>query len=283
MNPAVKNETQTRPDEGKKIILEVKDLECGYDEFRIKEVSFRVEEGEFIGIIGPNGSGKTSLLRAVTRILKPDRGEIYLWGKDIRHVSFDEMAKTVAVVSQSPGISHITVEDYVLLGRIPHHERFQFLDSHRDLEVAERCMELTETLGFREKYMSELSGGERQLVLVARALVQEPKLILLDEPTTFLDITHQVRLMGLIRRLNRERGLTVIMVLHDLNLAGEYCNRLLLMKEGRLHKKGLADEVLTYETIEEVYETLVVVGKNPVSSRPYIFLVTEETSVSSSV
>ncbi|UCH97445.1 MAG: ABC transporter ATP-binding protein [Candidatus Aminicenantes bacterium] len=257
-------------------ILEIKDLVCGYDSFQIEDVTFKIERGEFIGIIGPNGSGKTSLLRAITRILKPKNGAIYLEGKNIRQMGFKEIAQKVAVVSQNPGISHITVEDFVLLGRIPHHQRFQFLDNSRDVGTAKKCMELTETLGFKDKLVGELSGGERQLVLIARALVQEPRLILLDEPTTFLDITHQVRIMDLIKRLNRESGLTVIIVLHDLNLAGEYCNRLVLMKEGRIHKMGTPAEVLTYQIIEEVYGTLVVVGKSPVSSRPYIFVVTEE-------
>jgi iron complex transport system ATP-binding protein len=257
-------------------ILEVKNLVCGYDSFLIKDINFKVNNGEFVTVIGPNGSGKTSLLRAITRILKPKKGTVYLEGNNICHMGVKEIARKIAVVSQDPGVSHITVEDFVLLGRIPHHQRFQFLDNRRDFKIAEKSMELTGTFKFRDKLIGELSGGERQLVLLARALAQEPKLVLLDEPTTFLDISHQVRIMDLIKRLNRESGLTVIMVLHDLNLAGEYSQRLLLMKDGRIHRSGTPNEVLTYQTIEEVYETLVVVDKSPVSSRPYIFVVTEE-------
>jgi iron complex transport system ATP-binding protein len=257
-------------------LLEIQHLVCGYDSFQIEDLSLSVAAGEFIGIIGPNGSGKTSLLRAITRILKPQEGALYLAGNNLRQMGFKEIARNVAVVSQTPGISHITVEDFVLLGRIPHHQRFQFLDTQKDMEVAEKCMQLTGIVKLKGKGVGELSGGERQLVLIARALAQEPRLLLLDEPTTFLDISHQMRIMDLIQRLNRESGLTVIIVLHDLNLAGEYCHRLVLMKEGRLYKSGAPDEVLTYQTIEEVYETLVVVGKSPVSARPYIFMVTEE-------
>lgn len=257
-------------------ILEIHNLECGYETFRVKDINLKVKQGDFLGIIGPNGSGKTTLLRAVTRTLKPLRGNILLEGQDIRHAGYKDLAKKVAVVTQNPGVSQIPVEDYVLLGRIPHQQRFQLIDSHRDLEVARECMALTETLELKDKLVGELSGGERQRVLIARALAQEPQLIVLDEPTTFLDITHQVRIMDLIKRLNRESGLTVIMVLHDLNLAGEYCGGLILLKDGTLYKSGTPDEVLTYQTIEEVYETVVVVGKSPVSSRPYIFLVTEE-------
>jgi iron complex transport system ATP-binding protein len=258
------------------VILEIKDLVCGYDSFQVEDITFKVEKGGFIGIIGPNGSGKTSLLRAITRILKPKQGNIYLEGENMRHMGVKEIAKKIAVVSQNPGISHIPVEDFVLLGRIPHHQGFQFLDTREDVDAAEKCMVLTDTLRLKDKPLGELSGGERQLVSIARALAQEPRLILLDEPTTFLDISHQVRIMDLIKRLNRETGLTVILVLHDLNLAGEYCNRLILMKDGRIHKMGTPAEVLTYQIIEEVYGTVVVVGKSPVSSRPYIFVVSEE-------
>ena len=255
-------------------VIEVKDLVCGYDAFRLQELAFQVDKGGFVGIIGPNGSGKTSLLRALTRILKPIKGSILLQGKNLRHIDYQELARLVAVVSQQPGVSHISVEDFVLLGRIPHHRRFQFLDSEKDLDMAVRAMEATDTLRFKEKALGELSGGERQLVLIARALAQEPEILLLDEPTAFLDISHQVKIMDLLRRLNGQTGLTVMVVLHDLNLAAEYCASLLLMNGGRIHRSGSPDEVLTYPIIEEVYQTPVVVGQSPVSKRPYIFLVT---------
>jgi len=255
--------------------LEIKDLVCGYDSFTLQDISFSVPKGDFLGIIGPNGSGKTSLLRAITRILKTQKGEIYLQGENLRHLNVNALAKKIAVVSQNTTTHCIPVEDYVLLGRIPHHRRFQFLDSRQDMKIANKCMEMTGTLKFKNKDLGQLSGGERQLVLIARALAQEPELLLLDEPTSFLDISHQVHIMDLIKRLNRESGLTVITVLHDLNMAGEYCSRLLLMKEGHLYKIGTADEVLNYQYIEAVYQTLVVVGKSPVSSRPYIFVVSE--------
>ena len=137
-------------------------------------------------------------------------------------------------------------------------------------------MELTDTLKLKETVMAEISGGERQLASIARALTQEPILLLLDEPTSHLDITHQVQILELIRRLNQELGLTVLMVLHDLNLASEYSSRLLLLNNGSIFKMGTPQEVLTYRTIEEVYKTLVLVEKSPLSGKPYIFLVTEE-------
>lgn len=258
-------------------MLELKHLTCGYDsKFALQDIDFKVEDKELVGIIGPNGSGKTTLLRAITRILIPRKGAILLDGGDIWQMRFKQLAKSIAVVPQGFGGVDMSVEDFVLLGRIPYLKRFQFLESKNDLDIAERCMGLTDTFKLKSQLMSEISGGERQLTLIARALTQEPRLLLLDEPTAHLDITHQVGILDLIKRLNKELGLTVIIVLHDLNLASEYCQRLILLNQGRIHKIGPPDEVLNYKIIEEVYKTVVVVEKNPISSRPYILLVSEE-------
>jgi len=258
-------------------MLEIKNLSCGYDsEFFLQNINFKVEEKEIMGIIGPNGSGKTTLLKAITRVLKPKKGEILLQGRDIWQMGFKELAKKVAIVPQDLQLNSMCVEYFVLLGRIPYFKKFQFWETKQDLEIAQRSLELTDTFKFRDRSILEISGGERQLVSIARALAQEPKLLLLDEPTTHLDITHQIRILDLIRRLNRELGLTVIMVLHDLNLASEYCQRLVLINEGRIHKIGLPQEVLDYKIIEEAYKTVVVVEKNPISSKPYILIVSEE-------
>jgi iron complex transport system ATP-binding protein len=258
-------------------VLDVRDLTCGYGpKVVLHDINFRVRAGELLGIIGPNGSGKTTLLRAISRVIKPQKGKILLEGKDIWSIALKALAKRIAVVSQSPPLNNMTVEEFVLLGRIPYHQRFQFLETPKDLEIAERAMRLTDTLKLKDQPMGKISGGEKQLAVIARALAQQPQLLLLDEPTAHLDITHQVGILDLIMRLNKELGLTVIMVLHDLNLASEYCHRLLLINEGRTHKMGEPDEVLGYQTIEEVYKTVVVVKKNPISSKPHILLVPEE-------
>ena len=258
-------------------ILEVENLTCGYDSrFFIQEVDFNLEEKEFVGIIGPNGSGKTTFLRAISRLLRPKRGKIFLEGDDIWRAIPRELARKMALVSQSPPVNDMSVEEFILLGRIPHFEKFQFLETRNDFEIAHKAMLLTDTLKFRARLMDEMSGGERQMVFIARALAQEPKLLLLDEPTTHLDITHQVVVMDLLKRLNREFGLTVLIVLHDLNLASEYCARLALMNEGKMYKVGAPEDVLSYQVIEEVYKTIVVVKKNPISLKPYIFLVPED-------
>lgn len=258
-------------------MLEVKSLTCGYDaKFLLQGINFRIDAGELVGIIGPNGSGKTTLLRALTRVLKPKKGEVCFNGENLSQMQFKELAKNIAVVSQDFEAGYISVEEFILLGRIPHFKKLQFLETKKDLEVAQRCMSLTDTFKIKNQAMNQISGGERQLACIARALAQEPKLLLLDEPTTHLDISHQAGILDLIKRLNRELGLTVIMVLHDLNLASEYCQRLILLNQGRIYKIGLPDEVLDYKIIEEVYKTVVVVEKNPISSKPYILIVSEE-------
>lgn len=255
-------------------MLEIKNLICGYDsKFFLKDINLRINDGELLGIIGPNGSGKTTLLRAITKVLKPIKGEVILDGKNILKMEFKELAKKIAVVSQNLETGFMTVEEFVLLGRIPHYKKFQFLETKKDEEIAEKYMSLTDTLKFRNQPIKNISGGERQLVLIARALTQQTKLLLLDEPTAHLDITHQVGILNLIKRLNNELGLTVIMVMHDLNLASEYCNRLILLNNGKIHKTGRPEEVLNYQTIEDVYKTVVVVEKNPISKKPYVLLV----------
>ncbi|MDI6890048.1 MAG: ABC transporter ATP-binding protein [Thermodesulfovibrionales bacterium] len=259
------------------MLEKIRDLTCGYDSgFLLQDINFEVKHKELIGIIGPNGSGKTTLLRAITRLLRPKKGEIFFEGKDIWQIPLKEFFKKIAVVTQNPPVNSMSVEEFVLLGRIPHYKRFQFFETREDLEVSRRCMALTNTLRLKDKSINQLSGGERQLVSIARALTQDPKLLLLDEPTAHLDITHQVGILDLIKRLNKEFGLTVIMVLHDLNLASEYCDRLLLLNNGKMHKTGTPQEVLTYQVIEEIYNTIVIVKENPVSLKPYIFLVPEE-------
>lgn len=252
-------------------MLKIKDLVCGYDKrFFLKDINLNVNDGELLGIIGPNGSGKTTLLRAISRILKPSKGEIIFKEKNISQMGYRELAKKIAVVSQNPGLSGVSVEEYIILGRMPYRKRLQFLDTSRDREIARKAMNLTDTIELSQRPMNELSGGEIQRVVIARAIAQEPELLLLDEPTTHLDIGHQIEILDLIKELNKKEGLTVIAVFHDLNLASEYCDRLILLKEGGIYRKGLPHEVLTYQLIEEVYNTLVVVQKNPVSDRPLV-------------
>jgi iron complex transport system ATP-binding protein len=257
-------------------MLKILDVSCGYEGFRLTGISLTVKSGELVGIIGPNGSGKTTLLKVIAKTIRPSAGKLLLDGKNLEHLTYRELAKTLAVVSQLTEANlRLTVEELVLLGRTPHRQGLNLLEKKTDLKAAHNAMALTGVLGLRDRQVESLSGGEKQLVFIARALAQEPHLLLLDEPTNHLDITHQVRIMDLISRLNRETGLTVMIVLHDLNLAGQYCDRLVLLKDGAVWKDGSPLKVLTYQTIEEVYDTVVVVLENPVTSKPYVFLVSE--------
>ena len=261
----------------KKALLEIQDLTCGYGSKTVLEnINLTVTHGEIVTIIGPNGSGKTTLLRAVSRILTPIRGTILLSGIDVHQMTPESLARKVAVVGQLREPVPMTVKEYVLLGRIPFYKKLQFIETDRDRVLADRYMRLTGIANHEQVRLNELSGGQMQLAAIARALVQEPTLLVLDEPTAHLDITHQARILDLIRRLNRELNITVLMVLHDLNLASEYSHRLGLVKDGHLVACGPPDTVLTYKTVEAVYDTVVLVDQNPLSGRPYLFLVTEE-------
>jgi len=258
-------------------LLEIQNFSCGYGTKTVLEkISLTVSQGEIVTIIGPNGSGKTTLLRAVSRILPPLKGRVMLSGANIHQMTPAALARNIAVVGQLREPVPMAVKEYVLLGRIPFYRRFQYIETDRDRALADRYMRLTGITDHEKMRLNELSGGQMQLAAIARALVQEPTFLLLDEPTAHLDITHQARILDLIRQLNRELGITVLMVLHDLNLASEYSHRLVLIKDGRLVACGKPDQVLTYETVEKVYDTVVLVDKNPLSGRPYLFLVTEE-------
>jgi len=259
-----------------KNFFQVENLKCGYDnKFNIADINFQLSKGEFTGIIGPNGSGKTTLFRGITGELKIKNGTVKLENTDIREMGFKEKARNIAVVTQNIEAADITVHDYVLMGRIPYHGRFHFFDNRHDHNLTEKYMKLTDVWHLKDKPMNRLSGGEQQLAGIARALTQEPKLLLLDEPTSHLDITHQVQILNLIHRLVDQLGLTVLMIIHDLNLAGEYCDHLIMLHEGSLYIQGEVDSVLTYDNIKNVYKTVVITKTNPLSGKPAIFLVSE--------
>lgn len=260
-----------------KNFLQLTDYTCGYRKsFTLSDISFSVPKGGFTGIVGPNGSGKSTLLKGLTGELKLSKGTVHLNNQDLSNLSLTEKARKLAVVSQFSEIAPISVEDYVLLGRIPFRNRMQFFETPNDILLAEKYMKLTGVYHLRQKLITQMSGGELQLASIARALTQEPELLLLDEPTSHLDISHQVQILDLIQNLNVELNLTVLMIIHDLNLAGEYCDSLIMLKEGELYCQGSPEEVLKYNHIENVYGTLVITQKNPLSGKPVVFLVSNK-------
>ncbi len=258
-------------------ILEINDLSGGYYHSEIiRDFSFKVNPGDFIGFIGPNGSGKTTLLRLLSRALAFTKGNIVFKGHPVNSISLKAFAQKAAFVPQETAINFpFLVAEIVLLGRIPHIKRM-YSETRHDIQIAEHAMEITDTLHLKEKNITEISLGERQRVIIAKAIAQQPELLFLDEPTAHLDIGHQIQILDLLKRLNRDQGLTIIMAIHDLNLAGAYCNRIVLLSRGKVFKEGDPKSVLTYQNIEAVYKTIVVVKDNPLNDKPYVLLVPQE-------
>jgi iron complex transport system ATP-binding protein len=234
-------------------------------------LSLSIQSGEMVGILGPNGSGKTTLLKIFSAILS-GRGEVKLNGRAIETYNKRELSRIFAVVAQENQIHFpYTVAEIVLMGRASFHSPFA-LEGKRDLEVARASMEFTDSLSLSDRYLHELSGGEKQRVIIARALAQEPQILLLDEPSAFLDLKHQVQILALMRQLNREQGLTIVAALHDLNLAALFFRRLVMLRDGRVYRDGPPKEVLTENTIEEVYGIRVRIAPDPSGEKPQVFI-----------
>ena len=260
--------------------IEIERIACGYGQkFAIQDVSFQVPRGKLTSVIGPNGAGKTTLFRAITGMLPLKNGQILVDGESITQMNHKSMAKRLAIVNQTVEADNISIEDYVLLGRLPYHTPFQLFESATDFAIAEESMKLTGVWEKRHKLMNQLSGGEQQLAAIARALTQQTDILLLDEPTSHLDISHQMKILNLVQWLNRERNLTVLLIIHDLNLASEFSDQLVMLKSGKVHTTGTPEEVLTYKHIETVYDMLVVTQKNPLSGKPCVFPVSANNTI----
>jgi iron complex transport system ATP-binding protein len=231
-------------------------IDAGYpagEALVLRGLHLEIGDGDIVALVGPNGSGKSTLLRALGRVLKPRRGTVYLDGRAMREWPTREVARRLALLPQGPTLAaDLSVHELVWLGRSPH-QGMLGLPSRKDEEAVRSAIEETGIAPLTGRRLSELSGGERQRVWVAMALAQQPQVLLLDEPTTFLDLNHQLELLDLIRYLNREHGITVVMVLHDLNQAARYARRVVVLKEGDVYADGTPAEVLTPETLREVF------------------------------
>ncbi len=246
-------------------------VECCYGSVKVLEdVSLTVKEGDFVGILGPNGSGKTTLLKSISRTLKPHRGAILLNEADIYSLKSVDVAKQLAVVPQDSNIGFsFAALDVVLMGRNPHMTRFQ-MESSKDMAIARKAMMLTNTWQFAERPINELSGGEKQRVIIARALAQEPKILLLDEPLTHLDIINQLEIMDLVKALCVKEKLIVLAVFHDLNLAARYCTSAVMLKKGKISAAGSIAEVLTSENIKGVFNVDAIVQRHLVTNSVFV-------------
>ncbi|NLK01046.1 MAG: ABC transporter ATP-binding protein [Clostridia bacterium] len=252
-------------------MMYVKNLYYSYNsQFSLRDINFHIEEGSFSCILGPNGSGKTTLLKILSGIKEPIRGDIFFQGKPLFSFGRREIAKNVAVVPQGAEINFdFTVHEMVLMGRTPHVDVWRG-EGSRDYGIVEEAMGATGTLGLAHRRMSQLSGGEKQRVVIARALAQEPKLLLLDEPTTHLDMNHQLEIFDILKRLNQDRKLTVVVILHDLNLAGLYCEKFFMLNQGGLAAAGSPEDLLDADLIHSIYGVNVEIIRHPHSGNPYI-------------
>jgi len=255
------------------IELEMRNVSLGYSRHPVLEdITFKASPGELVGLIGPNGSGKSTVIRALSHLIHPTTGRILVDGRDIARIPRRELACLVGVVPQLPLLpSTFTAFEIVLMGRNPHLGLFQS-ESRRDWDIARDAMAKTGTELLINRYVNELSGGEIQSLLIARVLVQETSAILLDEPTANLDIGRQVEVLDLIKNLCLENSLTVLAAVHDLNLAAQYCDRLLLINERHIHAQGTPAEVITDTNIKQVYGAENCVYTHPVNGLPAVLL-----------
>ena len=254
-------------------ILRLKKVGFRYgSSWAVRGVDLDVFPGEMLGMLGPNGSGKTTLLKLLDGMLLPHDGEVLVHGKSMVDLKRGEVAKVVAMVAQENFFRFdFSVLEVVLMGRFPHLGRLQF-EKGKDLRIAVNALRATHSLELSGRSIHELSGGEKQRVLLARALTQEPGVILLDEPTSFLDLKYKKEIFDLIAGLTQEKGLAVVVVSHDIDLVSQYCHRIVMLKQGSVHLAGTPDQVIAAASIEEVYECAVLVDRNPVTGKPRVSL-----------
>ena len=238
----------------------------------LSAISFETTPGEFLGIIGPNGSGKSTLLKGMANLLRAHTGCVMLDGEKIGNHSLSFIAQRIAFVPQYAVLPDLfTVMDIVLMGRTPHLGLLRY-ESTRDINIAIKAMEATHTAYLANKRINELSGGERQRVLIARALAQEATILLLDEPTSNLDINFQAEVLNFLIKLCRDENMTIVAALHDLNLASQYCNQIIMLKEGSIFKQGKPEEVIATSSIRETFGINVHVYPHPVNGLPIMLV-----------
>jgi len=252
-------------------ILKLHGVNFAYGErLALQNITFDLNEGEMLGLIGANSSGKSTLLRLVSGVLEPQSGSIQIYGESVLGKKSPDLARLIATVPQNPTIpANFSVLETVLLGRTPHLKLLQW-QGKNDLEIVRHFMELTNCWPYANRTIGELSGGERQRVLIARALSQEAPLLLLDEPTASLDIHHQMEILDLVQHVLEKRSGAVLIAIHDLNLAAQYCHRLVLIHEGNLVSTGTPEVVLDMGILKKIYGEQIVLDVHPLNDKPII-------------
>lgn len=250
-------------------MLNIQHAASGYGQHRVlKDVNFTVEEGDFIALIGSNGTGKSTLIKTIAGLIPLDGGTIEICGKDQAQLKPKERARMVAVVPQSYYVDYdFLVEDIIMMGRNPY-SGFRKRNGKEDEEIVEKAMKMTNTDVFRGKSYNQLSGGERQRVVIARAIAQQPDIILLDEPTSALDTHYATEVMELISRLNQEENVTIMAVLHDINMAARYCKRMVMLRDGFVYADGRPDEIVNQKYMTELYQMQLMIRNNPLFAKP---------------
>lgn len=244
--------------------------------FALAKIDLMVERGEMVAILGPNGSGKTTLLKLMLGLLHRGEGEVYFEGRLLDGVGRRELARAMAMVPQELLLPYaLTAWDMVLLGRTPYLRRFRG-PTREDREAVHAAMSATDLLACASRPYNELSGGERQRVILALALAQKPRLLLLDEPTRHLDLSHQLRILSLIRQLNLDDGLTVVSAIHDLNLCSLYFDRLVVLSSGRIVADGPPDKVIQPDLVRKVFGIAVLVERHPARNIPWVTILPEK-------
>jgi iron complex transport system ATP-binding protein len=234
----------------------------------VRDLVLDVAQGEIVTLVGPNGSGKSTILRTLARLMKPEDGAVYLDGKTLHRMSTRKVAQMLAILPQDPAAPEdLTVRDLVARGRFARQAWWRS-SSRRDRETVDWALDVTGLARFNDRRLMTLSGGERQRAWIALALAQEPRILLLDEPTTFLDISHQLDVMALLQNLNRETALSIVMVLHDLNQAARFSHRLVVLRDGEIYAAGTPDDVMTDSMLREVFEVEGMVGRDPLTGTP---------------
>jgi len=251
-------------------MLELRDVSFCYHRPVLSGISLEVKAGEIVALLGPNGAGKSTLLAIACGSLKPQMGEVRFADRPLADFSRREIARTIALVVQAGDVRFpLTALEYVLAGRFAHASAFGF-DSRHDVEIAMKSLTDMDALQFATIRFNELSSGERQRIVLARAMAQEPRMLLLDEPTANADLAHQISLLGFVKGLTRERNMGVLFVTHEINLAAEFADRVALIKDGRLIAGGQPEEIMTADLLSQLFELPLLIDKHPVSGKPRI-------------